>query len=106
MYTARLQEVGARHFGAGVEVVPVFNRTGANVVGLLSMLPRWGAVVCAKTAHIHADEGGAPERAAGIKLLPIATADGKLTTGLIAEEAWGWGDEHRAQPLVVYHAVE
>jgi threonine aldolase len=26
----------------------------------------------------------------------------KLTPDLIAEEAWGWGDEHRAQPLVVY----
>jgi threonine aldolase len=28
--------------------------------------------------------------------------DGKLTPELIAEEAWGFGDEHRAQPLVVY----
>ena len=40
-YTARLQEVCARHFGEGVETYPVFNGTGANVVGLLSMLPRW-----------------------------------------------------------------
>jgi threonine aldolase len=102
VYTARLQEVCARHFGAGVEAFPVFNGTGANVVGLLSMLPRWGAVVCTKTAHIHADEGGAPEKSAGIKLLPIPAIDGKLTPDLIAEEAWGWGDEHRAQPLVVY----
>ncbi|GFG50356.1 threonine aldolase [Mycolicibacterium agri] len=102
VYTARLQEVCARHFGAGVQVFPVFNGTGANVVGMLSMLPRWGAVVCAKTAHIHTDEGGAPEKVAGIKLLPVPTTDGKLTPELIAEEAWGWGDEHRAQPLVVY----
>jgi threonine aldolase len=101
-YTARLQEVCARHFGDGVETYPVFNGTGANVVGLLSMLPRWGAVICAKTAHIHADEGGAPEKVAGIKLLPVPAAEGKLTPDLIAEEAWGWGDEHRAQPLVVY----
>ncbi len=102
VYTGRLQEVCARHFGAGVETYPVFNGTGANVVGLLSMLPPWGAVICAKTAHIHADEGGAPEKVAGIKLLPVPAADGKLTPDLIAEEAWGWGDEHRAQPLVVY----
>jgi threonine aldolase len=102
VYTAQLQEVCARHFGAATQTFPVFNGTGANVVGLLSMLPRWGAVVCAKTAHIHADEGGAPEKAAGIKLLPVATPDGKLTPDLVAEEAWGWGDEHRAQPLVVY----
>ena len=102
VYTARLQEVCAQHFGEGIEIYPVFNGTGANVVGLLSMLPRWGAVICAKTAHIHADEGGAPEKAGGIKLLPIATPDGKLAPDLIAEEAWGFGDEHRAQPVLVY----
>ncbi len=60
-YTARLQEVVGEHFGRGAEAFPVFNGTGANVTGLLSMLPRWGAVVCATTAHINTDEGGAPE---------------------------------------------
>ncbi|MDO7868242.1 threonine aldolase family protein [Nocardioides jiangxiensis] len=100
-YTARLQEVVVRHFGAGAEAWPVFNGTGANVVGLQSMLPRWGAVVCAATAHINTDEAGAPERVAGIKLLPVETPDGKLTPELLDREAWGWGDEHRAQPLVV-----
>ena len=100
-YTERLQQVFARHFGEGVEAYPVFNGTGANVVGLQSMLPRWGAVVAAATAHINVDEGGAPERVAGIKLLTVPTPDGKLTPELIDREAWGWGDEHRAQPLVV-----
>ena len=102
VYTARLQEVVAQHFGEDATVWPMFNGTGANVVGLQAMLPRWGAVICADTAHIHVDEGGAPEKSAGIKLLPVATDDGKLTPELIAAEAWGWGDEHRAQPLVVY----
>jgi threonine aldolase len=101
-YTARLQKVAAQHFGEGVTAWPVFNGTGANVVGLMSMLPRWGAVICARTAHIHADEGGAPEKSGGIKLLVVPTPDGKLTPELIDTEAWGWGDEHRAQPLVVY----
>ncbi|GAA1943512.1 low specificity L-threonine aldolase [Microbacterium deminutum] len=100
-YTARLQEVFAHHFGEGVEAFPVFNGTGANVVGLQSMLPRWGAVIAASTAHINVDEGGAPERVAGIKILNVPTDDGKLTPELIDREAWGWGDEHRAQPLVV-----
>lgn len=100
-YTERLQEVFAGHFGEGVEVFPVFNGTGANVTGLQSMLPRWGAVVSASTAHINSDEGGAPERVGGIKLLTVPTPDGKLTPELIDREAWGWGDEHRAQPLVV-----
>ncbi|MFL2001113.1 threonine aldolase family protein [Microbacterium sp. A1-JK] len=101
VYTRRLQEVFVGHLGEGVEAFPVFNGTGANVVGLQSMLPRWGAVVTATTAHINVDEGGAPERVAGIKLLTVPTDDGKLTPELIDREAWGWGDEHRAQPLVV-----
>ncbi len=100
-YTARLQEVMAAHFGEGVAAFPVFNGTGANVVGLQSMLPRWGAVISTSTAHIHVDEGGAPERMGGMKLLPVPAEDGKLTPELIDREAWGWGDEHRAQPLVV-----
>ncbi|NYE21396.1 beta-eliminating lyase-related protein [Microbacterium immunditiarum] len=101
VYTERLQEVFAHHFGERVEAFPVFNGTGANVTGLQSMLPRWGAVVAASTAHINVDEGGAPERVAGIKILNVPTEDGKLTPELIDREAWGWGDEHRAQPLVV-----
>ncbi len=101
VYTERLQEVFAHHFGEGVEAFTVFNGTGANVTGLQSMLPRWGAVVAASTAQINVDEGGAPERVAGIKILNVPTEDGKLTPELIDREAWGWGDEHRAQPLVV-----
>nr|WP_274635922.1 low specificity L-threonine aldolase [Microbacterium bovistercoris] len=100
-YTARLQEVMSDHFGEGVEAFPVFNGTGANVTALQSMLPRWGAVVAASTAHINVDEQGAPERIGGMKLLTVPTDDGKLTPELIDLQAWGWGDEHRAQPLVV-----
>ncbi len=101
VYTEHLHEVFARHFGDPVEVYPVFNGTGANVTALQSMLPRWGAVISASTAHINVDEGGAPERVGGIKLLTVPTDDGKLTPELVDREAWGWGDEHRAQPLVV-----
>ena len=100
-YTQRLQEVVRAEFGDGAEVFPVFNGTGANVVGLTAMMPRWGAVVSSTTAHVNTDEGGAPERVSGLKLLTVPTPDGKLTPDLIATEAWGWGDEHRAQPLAV-----
>jgi len=100
-YTARLQLLLEEHFGEGIECFPVFNGTGANVLSLQSLLPRWGAVICAATAHINMDENGAPERIGGMKLLQVPTADGKLTPELIDREAWGWGDEHRAQPLAV-----
>lgn len=101
VYTARLQEVVRDHFGAHAEAFPVFNGTGANVVALTSALPRWGAVVTVASAHINTDEAGAPERMTGLKLLPVPAPDGKLTPELAAREAWGWGDEHRAQPLAV-----
>lgn len=101
VYTGRLEEVLRQHLGGRAQVFPVFNGTGANVLALQSSLPRWGAVVAASTAHIHTDEGGAPERVAGLKLLPVPTSDGKLTPDLVDTEAWGLGDEHRAQPLAV-----
>ncbi|MDH6182487.1 threonine aldolase [Microbacteriaceae bacterium SG_E_30_P1] len=101
VYTARLQEVMRGHFGPTAEAWPVFNGTGANVTALTSVLPRWGAVIATSTAHIHTDENAAPERVSGLKLLTVDTPDGKLTPELIASEAWGWGDEHRAQPLAV-----
>jgi len=101
VYTARLQEVMKQHFGDTAETFPVFNGTGANVTALTSVLPRWGAVVSTSTAHIHTDEGGAPERISGLKLLTVDSPDGKLTPELIDQQAWGWGDEHRAQPLAV-----
>ncbi|NNG35812.1 threonine aldolase family protein [Nakamurella aerolata] len=101
VYTEHLQQVLAEHFGAGTVGFPVFNGTGANVLSLQALSPRWGAVVCAETAHIHTDENGAPERVGGLKLLTVPTPDGKLTPELIDRQAWGFGDEHRAQPLVV-----
>ncbi|WP_067494026.1 low specificity L-threonine aldolase [Actinoplanes sp. TFC3] len=101
VYTRRLIEVMRGHFGGQAEVFPVFNGTGANITALTSMLPRWGAVVAASTAHIHTDENGAPERLGGLKLLTVDTPDGKLTPELIDRQAWGWGNEHRAQPLTV-----
>jgi threonine aldolase len=100
-YTERFGHVVLSHFGPAAEAFPVFNGTGANVTALQSLLPRWGAVVCAQTAHINVDENGAPERVGGMKLLAVPTEDGKLTPELIDREAWGWGDEHRAQPLAV-----
>jgi threonine aldolase len=101
VYTARLQAVMREHFGPAAETFPVFNGTGANVTALTSVLPRWGAVIATSTAHIHTDENAAPERVSGLKLLTVDTPDGKLTPELIGTEAWGWGDEHRAQPLAV-----
>jgi threonine aldolase len=100
-YTAHLQQTVRSHFGARAEAFPVFNGTGSNVISLQALTDRWGAVICAETAHINVDECGAPERIGGLKLLTVPTEDGKLTPELIDREAHGWDDEHRAMPQVV-----
>jgi threonine aldolase len=100
-YTELLQDVLRGHLGDDATAYPVFNGTGANVLALQSMLPRWGAVICAETAHINTDENAAPERVGGLKLLTVPTPDGKLTPDLVDLQARGFGDQHRAQPGVV-----
>lgn len=87
-------------FGAR-RVYLVFTGTAANVLGLSLLLRPYEAVVCAESAHVNVDECGAPEWALGSKLLPVASADGKLSPELIATRLDGRGDEHRAQPRVV-----
>jgi len=84
------------------EVLLTFNGTGANVIGLQSALRPHHAVLCAEGAHIDADEGGAPERFTGAKLIPLPAPHGKLAPDtLAARAAWGKGVEHHVQPRVV-----
>jgi threonine aldolase len=99
--TSELKTVFKEHFGPSAEVFPVFNGTGANVVALSSVLDRWEAVICAETAHINSDEGGAPEKMAGIKLWTVPTPDGKLTPELIKPHLFDIGSVHRAQVAAI-----
>lgn len=100
-WTERFEELARELFGADTEAFPVFNGTGANVLSLQAATPRWGAVICASSAHINGAETGAPEKTGGLKLLAVSTDDGKLTPEHVAREAWGFSDEHRATPSVV-----
>ncbi|MEZ5114852.1 MAG: low specificity L-threonine aldolase [Candidatus Nanopelagicales bacterium] len=89
------------HLGGQAEVFFAFNGTGANVVGLQSLLSTWENVICTSTAHINVDECGAPERFLGSKLHDIPTPDGKLTPDLVRAAYLGKGDVHHVQPKVV-----
>ncbi len=100
-WTARLQTRVREQFGDEAVAFPVFNGTGANVVALRSMLRPWQGVICADTAHLNVDECGAPEVLAGIKLLTVASPDGKLTPKLVERRLVRIGDEHAVQPGAV-----
>jgi len=95
--TSRFSELVKEHFGEHALGFPVFNGTGANVIALQAALEQWEAVLCSESAHIHVDEGGAPEKMAGIKLWTIPTASGKLDPQLIEAQLFDVGVVHRAQ---------
>src|SRR5919112_1749806 len=100
-WTARVEARFRDEFGDDARAYLVFNGTGANVIGLRAITNPWDAVVCAETAHLNVDEGGAPERIGGLKLLTVTTPDGKLTPELVAPKLVRFGDEHAVQPRVV-----
>src|SRR4051794_36397305 len=99
-WTAKAQDVLRGHLGEHVRVFPVFNGTAANVLCLEAVTEPWEAVICTPGAHVHVDEGGAPERA-GRKLLLAAATDGKLSPETAAPLAVRFGDEHAVQPKVL-----
>lgn len=99
--TARVEQRFRDDLGEQARAFLVFNGTGANVLSMRAFLRPWEGVVCAETAHLHVDEGGAPEAVAGIKLLAVPTPDGKLTPELVAPRLVRFGDEHAVQPRIV-----
>jgi threonine aldolase len=101
-WTERLEDRFREHFGPAAQAFPVFNGTGANVLSLRAACRPWEAAICAETAHLNVDEGGAPEAIGGVKLLCVPGVDGKLTPELIAAPATARrGDEHQVQARVV-----
>lgn len=100
-WTHALERAAAKHFGRGARIFPVFNGTGANVLALKALVRSHDAVICAEGAHIDVDECGAPEAWTGCKLIPVPTADGKLTPKLVEAACHGVGDQHHVQPRVI-----
>lgn len=99
--TARAASMVRDLFGSQATFYPVFNGTGANVVALQSVTDRWQSVIASATAHIHADEGGAPEVMAGIKLWTVPTTDGKLRPEGVQSQCFDMEFVHRSQPGAV-----
>ena len=88
-------------FGANVEVYFTFNGTAANVLALSSLLRPWEAVLAPASAHVNTDECGALERFAGVKIVPIATTDGKLRPADLEPYLHHKGVVHYSQPRVI-----
>jgi threonine aldolase len=99
-YSEEARNIFKQHFG-NVEVLFAFNGTGANIVSLKTCTLPFEAIVCATTAHINADECGAPTQHIGSSLITIDTPDGKLTPEMIAPFLVRKGNVHNTQPRVI-----
>jgi len=100
-WTARAHELLRAHFGRDASPWLVFNGTGANVLALTACCRPWEAVLAPATSHLHVDEAGAPERMAGLKLLTVPGADGRLRPEDVLGSLDRVGDQHAVQPRVV-----
>ena len=100
-WTRRAERAMDELFDHEVATYLCWGGTGANVVGLATLLQPWQAVITPDSAHIVVDECGAPTRFTGSQLIPVTTPDGKLVPDHIdADVAW-LDSEHHPQPAVV-----
>jgi threonine aldolase len=100
-WTARAVECFKAQFGEAAGVYLTFNGTGANVAALASLLRPWEAVLAPASAHLQTDECGALERFSGSKVIPIATADGKLRPHDLQSHLHAGHTVHFPQPRIV-----
>ena len=97
---ARFSEV----FETECHVLPIATGTAANSVVLSELSPPWGAIMCHRVAHIHCDEGGAPEfYTHGAKLVPLDGDNARLDPAVLAQaiDSAGAHGVHNCKPSVV-----
>lgn len=100
--TQRVRNLFRDVFEADVDVLFVFNGTGANVLSISSATQSFNSVLCADVSHIYNDESSAPETITGCRFFPIpADAHGKLEVAALESKIIRKGDIHFAQPQLI-----
>ncbi len=103
-YSQQLDQRLSDLFETDCQVLPIATGTAANSVALAEIIPPWGAVMCHAQAHIHNDEGGAPEfYTQGAKLVALPGPNGKLQPQPLAAAIDGAGVHgvHNVKPSAV-----
>jgi threonine aldolase len=98
IYTNKAKSLFYNEFGDDTDVFFTLTGTGANILSIQSACNSFHSILCAETAHIHTDECGAPEKFTGCKLIPIPSANGKVTPEELIKKLHGFGFEHHSQP--------
>lgn len=100
--TTRVRNLFKKIIEADVDVLFVFNGTGANVLSISSAAQSFHSVLCADTSHFYNDESSAPETFTGCRFFPVKTNnEGKLEPSEIEKHIIRKGDIHFAQPKVI-----
>jgi threonine aldolase len=100
--TERVRKLFNEVFETEVEVLFVFNGTGANVLSISSATQSFNSVLCAEMSHIYCDESSAPETITGCRFFPIPiNQQGKLDVQSIERRIIRKGDIHYAQPNMI-----
>lgn len=103
-WSTGLSEAFSERFETECHVLPIATGTAANSIALAAVCPPWGAVLCHEQAHIHNDEGGAPEfYTDGAKLMPLTGDSAKLEPARVADaiDSAGVHGVHNVKPSVV-----
>jgi threonine aldolase len=89
-------------FETDCEVFFVFNGTAANSLALASLCQSYHSILCHQTAHVEADECGAPEFFSnGAKVLLLSGENGKITPATIEKIVHRRSDVHFPKPRAV-----
>jgi len=109
-WSGRLDSAFAALFETDVRALWVTSGTAANCLGLATLCPPYGAIICHRDAHIENDEAGAPGfYTHGAKLMLVEGPGAKLTVEAAAEaRARIRADVHQVQPkaLSITNATE
>jgi threonine aldolase len=82
--TLRLNELYSAFFEHETFVFPAITGTAANALGIATITPPYGEVLCHSQAHVLTTEGGAPEfYAGGARLVGIECAHGVMSARIL-----------------------
>lgn len=100
-YTDEAKRLLKEEFGENVEIVFVYNGTGANVLALDILTDKYSSIICTDVAHINTHEVGAPVRITGCPLFPTPNKDGKIQLEEIKKLMIYKGGMHHSQGKVI-----
>lgn len=102
LITQRTRKLFGEVFDSDVEVLFVFNGTGANVLSISGATQSFNSVLCADISHIYNDESSAPETFTGCRFVPVAAnQQGRLDVAELEKKIIRKGDVHFAQPQMI-----